>query len=66
MDEKRHLWGVDSTMTGYTHIRKAHCMFGWDWVNAPDMEYGAVYPLSSQMQDVYLTFTTAKSTPITK
>lgn len=31
MDEKRHLWGVDSTMTGYTHIRKAHCMFGWDW-----------------------------------
>ena len=31
MDKKRHLWGVDSTMKGYTHIRKAHCMFGWDW-----------------------------------
>lgn len=38
MDEKRHLWGVDSTMIGYPHIRKAHCMFGWDWgPKLPDM-----------------------------
>jgi beta-mannosidase len=37
-DKKRHLWGVDSTMTGYTHLRKAHCMFGWDWgPKLPDM-----------------------------
>ena len=25
------IWGVDSTMAGYPHIRKAHYMFGWDW-----------------------------------
>lgn len=35
---KRPLWGVDTTMEGYTHIRKAHCMFGWDWgPKLPDM-----------------------------
>lgn len=31
MDEKKPLWGVSSTVPGYQHIRKAHCMFGWDW-----------------------------------
>lgn len=37
-DSERHLWGVDTTMAGYTHIRKAHCMFGWDWgPMLPDM-----------------------------
>ncbi len=25
------LWGVDSTVAGFPHIRKAHYMFGWDW-----------------------------------
>lgn len=35
---KRPLWGVSSTMPGYTHMRKAHCMFGWDWgPMLPDM-----------------------------
>ena len=28
---ERPLWGVQGTMPGYQHIRKAHCMFGWDW-----------------------------------
>ena len=28
---ERPLWGVEGTMPGYQHIRKAHCMFGWDW-----------------------------------
>ncbi len=28
---ERPLWGVDSTMAGYPHLRKAHYMFGWDW-----------------------------------
>ena len=27
----RPIWGVDSTMPGYPYLRKAHCMFGWDW-----------------------------------
>lgn len=29
--KRRPLWGVDTTIVGYPHIRKAHCMFGWDW-----------------------------------
>lgn len=36
--EERPLWGVDSTMAGYPHLRKAHYMFGWDWgPKLPDM-----------------------------
>lgn len=36
--KERPLWGVSSTMAGYTHLRKAHCMFGWDWgPMLPDM-----------------------------
>lgn len=32
------LWGVDSTMAGYPHLRKAHYMYGWDWgPMLPDM-----------------------------
>lgn len=32
------LWGVNSTMEGFPHIRKAHYMYGWDWGPAlPDM-----------------------------
>lgn len=58
MDEKRHLWGVDSTMTGYTHIRKAHCMFGWDWgPKLPDMgiwrDVSFVVPEKGRILDVY-------------
>ena len=38
MQKKRPLWGVDSTMAGYPHLRKAHYMFGWDWgPQLPDM-----------------------------
>lgn len=35
-----HLWGQPDwmTMRGYQHLRKAHCMFGWDWgPQLPDM-----------------------------
>ena len=36
--DKRPVWGQDMTMAGYPHIRKAHCMFGWDWgPQLPDM-----------------------------
>ncbi len=35
---QRPLWGVNSTVTGFPHIRKAHYMFGWDWgPQLPDM-----------------------------
>ncbi|CDA72588.1 glycosyl hydrolase family 2 sugar binding domain protein [Ruminococcus sp. CAG:579] len=38
MQQNRPLWGVASTMAGYPHMRKAHCMFGWDWgPKLPDM-----------------------------
>lgn len=38
MQQNRPLWGVASTMSGYPHMRKAHCMFGWDWgPKLPDM-----------------------------
>ena len=36
--ENRPVYGVDTTMSGYPHLRKAHCMFGWDWgPQLPDM-----------------------------
>lgn len=38
MNQRYELWGVDTTMEGYPHIRKAHCMYGWDWgPQLPDM-----------------------------
>ena len=30
-DEKHHLGGAAEAMKGFPHLRKAHCMFGWDW-----------------------------------
>ena len=37
-NEKRPVWGVGECMKGYPHLRKAHCMFGWDWgPMLPDM-----------------------------
>lgn len=29
--EKRPSWGSTDATPGYQHLRKAHCMFGWDW-----------------------------------
>ncbi len=37
-DAAEPLWGVNSTVKGFPHIRKAHYMFGWDWgPKLPDM-----------------------------
>ena len=30
-DQKHHLGGAAEAMRGFPHLRKAHCMFGWDW-----------------------------------
>lgn len=30
-NEKIYAGGVSESMEGYPHLRKAHCMFGWDW-----------------------------------
>ena len=30
-DSAYHLGGSTDAMRGFPHLRKAHCMFGWDW-----------------------------------
>lgn len=30
-DKKVHAGGSTDAMVGFPHLRKAHCMFGWDW-----------------------------------
>lgn len=35
--EKEPTLGTEDAMNGFVHIRKAHCMFGWDWgAHLPD------------------------------
>lgn len=29
--EKEPIWGAKEAMAGFPYLRKAHCMFGWDW-----------------------------------
>lgn len=34
---ERRTLGSDDAMEGFVHLRKAHCMFGWDWgIRLPD------------------------------
>ncbi len=34
---ERETLGSDDAMEGFVHLRKAHCMFGWDWgIRLPD------------------------------
>lgn len=38
MDKQEHIGGSVHAMSGFPHLRKAHCMFGWDWgPRIPDM-----------------------------
>lgn len=38
MQQKSYIGGGHHAMDGFPHIRKAHCMFGWDWgPRLPDM-----------------------------
>lgn len=30
-EKKRPGWGSSDATPGFAHLRKAHCMFGWDW-----------------------------------
>lgn len=37
-DKKQHIGGSYDAMRGFPQLRKAHCMFGWDWApRLPDM-----------------------------
>ena len=44
--EKQPTRGSEDAMDGFVHIRKAHCMFGWDW--------GAHLPDVGMFRPVYL------------
>lgn len=48
MQKKRPIWGQDMTYAGYPYLRKAHCMFGWDW--------GPILPDMGLLRDVSLNF----------
>lgn len=54
-------WGApDGPMKGFQHIRKAHCMFGWDWgPQIPDLGiWRSIYLLgmnTGRLKDVYIT-----------
>ncbi len=45
-DAKSRLFGATDCMRGYPHLRKAHCMMGWDW--------GPRLPDAGIWRDVYL------------
>ena len=37
-DKNKHIGGSEEAMKGFGQLRKAHCMFGWDWgPRLPDM-----------------------------
>lgn len=57
---KRPTIGAEDAMEGFVHIRKAHCMFGWDWgIRLPDA--GIFRPVSllginkARIEDLYIT-----------
>lgn len=53
-------WGAVEAVEGFEHIRKAHCMFGWDWgPQLPDLGiwkdiYICAYN-KARLDDVYIT-----------
>lgn len=58
-DKEAKLFGATDCMAGYPHVRKAHCMMGWDWgPRLPDAGiWRSVYLLekgSAAIQDVHI------------
>ncbi|MCD8398380.1 MAG: glycoside hydrolase family 2 protein [Lachnospiraceae bacterium] len=58
--KERPTRGTEDAMDGFVHIRKAHCMFGWDWgAHLPDA--GLYRPVSllgisaARIDSVYMT-----------
>lgn len=59
MDDKDHLISSSCAVRGISHIRKASCMFGWDWgPKLPDMgiwrDISIVYGNSGRIADMYV------------
>jgi len=53
-------WSFDVAMPGFYHLRKAHCMFGWDWgPRIPDSgiwrDIGLKLYNSGRLEDIYVT-----------
>lgn len=54
------LWGSQDAIQGYPYIRKAHCMFGWDWgPKIPDSGIWRNISIrgynTARIEDVYIT-----------
>jgi len=45
-DEEKTMYGQSDAYRGFSHLRKAHCMFGWDW--------GPQLPDAGIWRDIYL------------
>ncbi len=59
-NEKVYTGGSWDAMEGFPHLRKAHCMFGWDWgPRLPDAgifrEVSLLYITKSRFDSVYIT-----------
>ncbi len=57
---RKPIEGSDDAMKGFPHIRKAHCMFGWDWgPHLPDAGIWRDIELigieTARLRDVYVT-----------
>ena len=57
--EKDPIGGSTDAMRGFPHLRKAHCMFGWDWgAHLPDAgiwrDIALVYADSSRLEDILI------------
>lgn len=58
-NEEDPLWGSGDAMAGFSHLRKAHSMFGWDWgPQLPDLGiWKDIYIWgynSARLKDVYV------------
>ena len=59
-NEKVYTGGSWDAMLGFPHLRKAHCMFGWDWgPRLPDAglfrEVSLLYGKKARLDQVYIT-----------
>ena len=59
MDDKDHLVSSSCAVRGISHIRKASCMFGWDWgPKLPDMgiwrDISVIYGNVGRITDMYV------------
>ncbi len=59
MDDRDHLISSSCAVRGISHIRKASCMFGWDWgPKLPDIgiwrDISIIYGNSGKISDMYV------------